>query len=371
MLLAILIFVVTRWPVAAVGLGGLVAFWPALMGGSKDEQQQIVRLEAVVTWCEALRDTTTGHAGLEQAIPATAVNAAPAIRPALLRLTGQLRSKVPLDQALQDLAEQLNHSADLIIAALQMNVRARGDGLVGVLTNLAVAGREELDLRRKITAGRAGDRRAVQLMLGIVLAVATFLVLFSHTYTAPYRSVAGQVALAVVIGLFATSFAWIRKLAMAKPTTPFLPRAGMEIDPMEQRIISALTTSPQGNDGSLSTIHARDAEEVFNRIATYAVQFGNMTFEIAHQLMAGAIDFVVFVEKNPKLGMRRTVTQIIEVTGVMNGRVGRSHIFTPSPEDGRAVRNTEVPISRMPKLARAGYTDGLPSWGAGNQQGGW
>jgi tight adherence protein B len=244
-LLAILIFVVTRWPVAAVGLGGLVAFWPALMGGSKDEQQQIVRLEAVVTWCESLRDTTIGHAGLEQAIPATAVNAAPAIRPALLRLTGQLRSKVPLDQALQDLAEQLNHSADLIIAALQMNVRARGDGLVGVLTNLAIAGREELDLRRKITAGRAGDRRAVQLMLGIVLAVATFLVLFSHTYTAPYRSVAGQIALAVVIGLFATSFAWIRKLAMAKPATPFLPRAGMEIDPMEQRIISALTTGPE------------------------------------------------------------------------------------------------------------------------------
>jgi Flp pilus assembly protein TadB len=244
-LLAVLIFVVTRWPVAAVGLGGLVAFWPALMGGSKDEQQQIVRLEAVVTWCESLRDTTIGHAGLEQAIPATATNAAPAIRPALLRLTGQLRSKVPLDQALQDLAEELNHSADLIIAALQMNVRARGDGLVGVLTNLAVAGREELDLRRKITAGRAGDRRAVQLMLGIVLAVATFLVLFSHTYTAPYRSVAGQTALAVVIGLFATSFAWIRKLAMAKPATPFLPRAGKEIDPMEQRIISALTTGPE------------------------------------------------------------------------------------------------------------------------------
>ena len=215
------------------------------MGGSKDEQQQIVRLEAVVTWCEALRDTTTGHAGLEQAIPATAANAAPAIRPALLRLTGQLRSKVPLDQALQDLAEQLNHSADLIIAALQMNVRTRGDGLVGVLTNLAVAGREELDLRRKITAGRAGDRRAVQLMLVIVLAVAAFLVLFSHTYTAPYRSVAGQVALAVVIGLFATSFAWIRKLAMAKPTTPFLPRAGQEVDPMEQRIIAALTAGPE------------------------------------------------------------------------------------------------------------------------------
>jgi tight adherence protein B len=82
----------------------------------------------------------------------------------------------------------------------------------------------------------------VQLMLGIVLAVATFLVLFSRTYTAPYRSVAGQLALAVVIGLFAISFAWIRKLAIATPPAPFLPRAGQSTDPMEQRIVAALTS---------------------------------------------------------------------------------------------------------------------------------
>jgi len=132
-----------------------------------------------------------------------------------------------------------------------------------------------------------------------------------------------------------------------------------------------LSAMAQGNDGSLSTIHARDAEEVFNRIATYAAQFSNVSFEVAHQLMAGAIDFVVFIEKNPKLGMRRTVTQVIEVAGMMNGRVGRAPIFKPSPEDGRAVRNTEVAIGRMAKLARAGYTDGMPSWSTTNQQGGW
>lgn len=247
-LVALLVGVVTRWPVAALGLGGLVAFWPALMGGAASEQQHIAFLEAVVTWTESLRDTASGHAGLEQVIPATAQNAAPPIRPALLRLTGQLRAKVSLEQALGQLAEQLDHSADLIIAALQMNVAARGDGLVGVLSNLAVAGREELDLRRKVTAGRAGDRRAMQLMLAIVLAVATFLTLFSSDYTAPYRTVAGQIALAVVIGLFATSFLWIRALARAKPPTPFLPVAGQSVDPMEARIVAALTTA-RGNTG--------------------------------------------------------------------------------------------------------------------------
>lgn len=136
-------------------------------------------------------------------------------------------------------------------------------------------------------------------------------------------------------------------------------------------VVEMLSAMAQGNDGSLSTIHARDAAEVFNRIATYAVQNAMPSFEVAHALMAGAIDFVVFVEKNPKLGLRRTVTEIVEVSGVMNGRVGRSDIFVPSPQDGRAVRNPEVAIARMPKLARAGYTDGMPSWAAATQQGGW
>jgi pilus assembly protein CpaF len=136
-------------------------------------------------------------------------------------------------------------------------------------------------------------------------------------------------------------------------------------------VVEMLSAMAQGNDGSLSTIHARDAAEVFNRIATYAVQNAMPSFEVAHSLMAGAIDFVVFVEKNPKLGLRRTVTEIVEVSGVMNGRVGRADIFKPSPEDGRAVRNTEVPIGRMAKLARVGYSDGMPSWGAANQQAGW
>lgn len=240
-LLALLVGVVTRWPVAAIGLGGLVAFWPALMGGAAGEAEHIARLEAVVTWCEALRDTAAGHASLEQAIPATAAHAAPPIRPALARLTGQLRAKVSLEQALGDLAEELDHSADLIIAALQMNVTTRGDGLIGVLSNLAVAGREELDLRRKVTAGRAGDRRAMQLMLAIVLAVATFLTLFSAAYTAPYRTVAGQFVLAVVLGLFTTSFVWIRALARPKAATAFLPVAGRTADPMEARIVAALT----------------------------------------------------------------------------------------------------------------------------------
>lgn len=137
-------------------------------------------------------------------------------------------------------------------------------------------------------------------------------------------------------------------------------------------VVEMLSAMAQGNDGSLSTIHARDASEVFNRIATYAVQNAMPSFEVAHSLMAGAIDFVVFVQKNPKMGMRRTVTEIIEVGGMMEGRVAQSNIFIPSPEDGRAVRQHEVPIIRMERLARASqFNDGLPAWSTPTGQGAW
>lgn len=122
-------------------------------------------------------------------------------------------------------------------------------------------------------------------------------------------------------------------------------------------VVEMLSAMAQGNDGSLSTIHARHAGEVFNRIATYAVQDAMPSFEVAHSLMAGAIDFVVFVEKNPALGMRRTVTEIVEVGGMMEGRVGTSRIYVPSTQDGRAQRNHEVPIMRHDRLLGAAEPD--------------
>jgi Flp pilus assembly CpaF family ATPase len=123
-------------------------------------------------------------------------------------------------------------------------------------------------------------------------------------------------------------------------------------------VVEMLSAMAQGNDGSLSTIHARDAEEVFNRISTYAQQFENLTAPVSHALMAGAIDFVVFIEKNPLLGGRRCVTQVLEVSGMQGDRVGRNRLFVPSPEDGRAVRDPEVALTpqRAARLAAATRT---------------
>ncbi len=238
----ILVLVLTRWPVAAVGLAALVVFWPQLFGGQRVEQTQIVQLEALVMWTESLRDTITARASLEMAIPASASSAPPAIRPALTRLVGLVRARVPLDRALLALSVELNDaSADKVIGSLILNVRQRGTGLATVLTSLAAAARAELDQRRRVSAGRASMRRSVQLVVIITLLFAVFLVIFSQTYVKPYASVSGQVTLAVVVGLFAAAFVWMRKLAGGDPVQPFLSRGENAIDDADLRVIAHLT----------------------------------------------------------------------------------------------------------------------------------
>ena len=70
-------------------VGLLAAMADRFFGGTGEERRAIERLEALATWTEALRDTIAGAVGLEQAIPATAVNAAPAIKPGLNLLVDQ------------------------------------------------------------------------------------------------------------------------------------------------------------------------------------------------------------------------------------------------------------------------------------------
>ena len=72
-------------------------------------------------------------------------------------------------------------------------------------------------------------------------------------------------------------------------------------------------------------------------------------------LIAGAIDFVVFIEKRNEYALggrlRRFVSSVREVTGV-DGRVLSSEVFTAGP-DGRAVPH--APISCLEELSHYGY----------------
>ena len=210
--------VLSRWPVAAAGAGALAWYWPRVIGVTAGDRHLIARLEALATWTESLRDTVAGAIGLEQAIPATAGTCAPAIRPHILRLAGQMRARVPLPVALRGLAGDLDDaSADLVVAALVLSAQLRGPGLRETLSALATSARAELEMRQKVEAGRKTLRRGAAIIATVTVVFAAGLTLFNGRYLRPYNSLAGQLVLAIVCGLFAIGFAWLGKLSRAQP----------------------------------------------------------------------------------------------------------------------------------------------------------
>ena len=225
LLAGILAGVVTGWPVVGIGIAVLVFFWNQLFGGLAHERLGMQRVEALAMWTESLRDTIAGAVGLEQAIPASARTAGPLLRPHLDALMDRLRGRMPLPEALHLLADDIDDpGADIIIAALILNSKLRGPGLRDVLGALAKSAREEVDMRNRVMAQRAGMRRAVQIIVAAVAAVVIGMAVLDRKYVAPYGTPAGQLMLCIVMLFFAGGFFWLRRLSEVKTPERFLRR---------------------------------------------------------------------------------------------------------------------------------------------------
>ena len=223
LLLGIVVGLITGWPVAGIGVAVLVFFWNQLFGGLSEERLGMQRVEALAMWTESLRDTIAGAVGLEQAIPASARSAGPLLRPQLDALMDRLRGRMPLAEALHNLADDIDDpSADIIIAALILNSKLRGPGLREVLGALAASAREEVDMRNRIMAQRAGMRRAVQIIVVAVTVVVVGMAVLDHKYVQPYGTPTGQLVLLLVLLLFAGGFFWLRRLSEVKTPERFL-----------------------------------------------------------------------------------------------------------------------------------------------------
>lgn len=132
-------------------------------------------------------------------------------------------------------------------------------------------------------------------------------------------------------------------------------------------VVTTLNGMSQGNDGSVSTLHAKSAHDVFNKLSTYGAQYQGLGVDVMHQLIGASLDLVVYLKKNRRVGGQRTVVEVLEVVGTDNNRVSTSRLFVPSPVDGRAVRDRDVAIHRREELAEFGYDDA--AWAANEWSG--
>ncbi len=122
-------------------------------------------------------------------------------------------------------------------------------------------------------------------------------------------------------------------------------------------IVTMLNAMSQGNDGSLSTIHANSSVEVFNRISTYAIQsLERLPIEATQMLIAGALDFVVFMRKSNDYAEGGKLVRIVESVREVVGhdeRVMSSEVFALDPAAGVALPH--APVQCVQELEAHGY----------------
>jgi pilus assembly protein CpaF len=123
-------------------------------------------------------------------------------------------------------------------------------------------------------------------------------------------------------------------------------RSGDEAMP----VLSAMTT---GNDGSMTTIHARTAENSLEKLRTLLGIAIGIDAEVAADLISQAIDLVVYLRQDRRTG-KRLVMSIREVTGREGSQVLTNAVFARGA-DG-VLRPTGTVSERLrERLADAGF----------------
>ena len=97
----------------------------------------------------------------------------------------------------------------------------------------------------------------------------------------------------------------------------------------------------QGNDGSLSTIHASTSRGVFTKLAAYAAQSPErLSLEATNLLVASAVHFVVHLGWDAQ--RCRVVDSVREVVGADGPQIVTNEIFKPGPGRPGSAGNATV-----------------------------
>ncbi|MFI1377910.1 ATPase, T2SS/T4P/T4SS family [Embleya sp. NPDC020886] len=128
-------------------------------------------------------------------------------------------------------------------------------------------------------------------------------------------------------------------------------------------IVPMLRVMTNGEGGSMCTLHVREPDMIFDRIAELCLEYGaHMSPELAYRLASNAVDYVVFVRMIDETAIggkrHRFVSHVLEVTGMgEHRRPAVNTIFAPTGDDPRGM--ARMYPSDMPDLIRAGFSPHL------------
>ncbi|MFE6385277.1 CpaF family protein [Nocardiopsis dassonvillei] len=120
--------------------------------------------------------------------------------------------------------------------------------------------------------------------------------------------------------------------------------------------VPLLTAMSQGNDGSLTTLHAASSAGAFTKLGAYAALSDRLPLEATSLLVAAAVHLVVHLSATPTGGRR--VTSVREVVGADGTQVVSNEIYRhehgqrapaapPSPDTARALHSEGFDVARL------------------------
>lgn len=211
----------TGWVVLVILLPLAVVGLPSLLATS-DAAPRIARMEAIAEWTRNLSGVLTAGQALEQALHASLRSTPDAIRPEVSQLIGRLRARWSTEAALRAFADDLDDATgDLVVAALILGSRKRGDGLARVLTGLAESVADDVKARRQLEADRTEPRSSARTTT--LISVGALVVLgLSGQFLAPFGTPLGQVLLALYLAAYVGCAVWLKRLAAEPATVRFV-----------------------------------------------------------------------------------------------------------------------------------------------------
>lgn len=224
----VIVLAITRWPIAAIGAGALVAGWPALFPSDAIGQRQ--RLEGIAKWLEDLRDLQHGsNLDLIETLDQASIRAPKTIAAELAAFSSRTGHHTPLGDALIELADDLDHPvADSAIAAMLFATGdASGSSLHTTFSMLADTARDELVARDRIDRMRLNFQRSMRRMLVILAALIGYMFIVTGETLDPYSQPLGQIWLVIPVALWGLSLLWLRRLSRYERVGRYISRTAI------------------------------------------------------------------------------------------------------------------------------------------------
>ena len=228
MIAFVVVLAITRWPIAAIGAGALVAGWPALFPSDAIGQRQ--RLEGIAKWLEDLRDLQHGsNLDLIETLDQASIRAPKTIATELAAFSSRTGHHTPLGDALIELADDLDHPvADSAIAAMLFATGdASGSSLHTTFSMLADTARDELVARDRIDRMRLNFQRSMRRMLVILAALIGYMFIVTGETLDPYSQPLGQIWLVIPVALWGLSLLWLRRLSRYERVGRYISRTAI------------------------------------------------------------------------------------------------------------------------------------------------